>query len=132
MIWSEGKGGSRGDGGAIARFVLDRRRKVWSLTGYLHNFALFQRILLAQSSSRPTQAGIGWESAYVDVEQPAFVIHCKGIPTDNIVIVGRCRIDDSVLPLRECNRTNPRYQHPVWRGKAWNGQSIDIVATSVG
>ena len=68
-------------------------RKLWGAdTRSQHNFALFHRILRSQSSSRPSrpsQARIVGESSKVHIDQPAFVIHREGIPSDHCVWRGR-------------------------------------------
>ena len=54
------------------------------------NFALFQRILRSQSSTRPgrpSQACVVGESPNVDIDQPSFVIDGEGIASDDVVSV---------------------------------------------
>ena len=87
------------------------------LTGDQHNFALFHRILRSQSSSRPgrpSQVRISGESPNVDIDQPAFVVHRKGIPTD-YRIWRRC----GVRSLRS-------YQHPIRRDETGYRCRIDF------
>ena len=79
--------GERGSGGYSFR-LLTRLVKLWtgSVGCDLHNFALFHRILRSQSPSRPgrpSEAGVGGESSNIDIDQPAFVVHREGIPSDH-------------------------------------------------
>ena len=86
--------GERGSGGYRTR-RLTTLVKLWtgSVDRDLHNFALFHRILRRQSSSRPgrpgrpSEAGIGGESSNIDIDQPAFVVHCEGVASDDVVSV---------------------------------------------
>ena len=110
--------GERGSGGYSTR-ILTRLVKLWTGSvgreGRQHNFALFHRILRSQSSSRPgrpsrpSEAGIGGESSNIDINQPTFVVHREGIPSD-YCIWKRC----GIWSLRS-------YQHPVG-SKAGSGQ----------
>ena len=100
--------GERGSGGYRTR-RLTTLVKLW--TGSVrrerrqHNFALFHRIFRSQSSSRPSQVRIVGKSSNVDIDQPAFVIHRKGIPAD--YCAGRRRRLGSLSS----------YQHPIRRGE---------------
>src|SRR5581483_309268 len=83
---------------------LPRLVKLWtgSVDRDLHNFTLFYRIICGQSSrrpKRPTQVHIIWEPSKINIDQPAFVIHIKGVAPDHVVSVGWCRILDGVIPL---------------------------------
>src|SRR6266508_6499855 len=105
--------GERGSGGYSTR-ILTRLVKLWTGSvgreGRKHNFALFHRILRSQSSSRPgrpsrpSEAGIGGESSNIDINQPTFVVHREGIPTDYLIY----------LIWRRCGfRSFSSYQHPI-------------------
>ena len=111
------------------------RRKVWNLTGNSHNFAPFQRMFRSRPSNRPstrTQVRIGGESPKVHIDQSAFVVHRKGIPSDHSTRArgrrGRWSLSSDQHPIRRGETGYRCGINAVSRARTWN--QIMAVPTS--